>query len=158
ATEGGADTAGASVTDAWKLSPPRRERASKIQPTAFPPPGHRDYFRAVANVRPQVAGALAYAHSPGVLHRDIKPSNLLLDADGKVWVTDFGVAKVAEEGDLTQTGDFIGTLRYMPPEQLAGRSDARSDVYSLGATLYELVTSRAPFADSTPHLLAQLVA
>src|SRR5262249_32118187 len=94
----------------------------------------------------QVAEGLDYAHRHGVLHRDIKPSNLLLDARGTAWITDFGLAKPAGGGDLTATGDIIGTLRYMAPERFEGRSDGRSDVYALGVTLYELLTLRPAFA------------
>ena len=94
-----------------------------------------------------MAEALSYAHSEGILHRDIKPSNLLLDARGTVWVTDFGLAKAEGTEGLTQTGDFVGTLRYMAPERFEGWSDRRSDLYSLGATLYELLTLR-PFLES----------
>jgi WD40 repeat protein len=99
----------------------------------------------VARVGLQVAEALAYAHGEGILHRDIKPSNLLLDAKGNVWITDFGLAKAEGSDGLTQTGDFVGTLRYMAPERLEGWSDRRSDLYSLGATLYELLTLRPLF-------------
>jgi len=106
------------------------------------------YFRAVARVGLQVAEALDYAHRQGVLHRDIKPSNLLLDRDGTVWVTDFGLAKAESGGDLTQPGDIVGTLRYMAPERFEGRSDPRSDVYSFGLTLYELVTLKPAFEDA----------
>ena len=95
----------------------------------------------------QVAEALAYAHSQGILHRDIKPSNLLLDAKGTVWVTDFGLAKAEGTDALTHTGDIVGTLRYMAPERFDGWSDPRSDVYSLGATLYELLTLRHLFEE-----------
>ncbi len=102
------------------------------------------YYRSVARVGIQVAEALAYAHDKGVIHRDIKPSNLLLDTAGTVWVTDFGLAKA--EGDaLTQTGDIVGTLRYMAPERFRGWSDPRSDVYGLGMTLYELLVLRPAF-------------
>ncbi len=100
--------------------------------------GH--YYRAVAKLGAQVADALAYAHGQGILHRDIKPSNLLLDANGTVWVTDFGLAKSEGTDGPTQTGDIVGTLRYMAPERFDGWSDPRSDVYALGATLYELLT------------------
>ena len=109
--------------------------------------GGREFYRSVARVGLQVAEALSYAHSEGILHRDIKPSNLLLDARGNVWVTDFGLAKTEGTEGLTHTGDFVGTLRYMPPERLEGWSDRRSDLYSLGATLYELITLR-PFLES----------
>lgn len=105
------------------------------------------FYRSVARVGLQAAEALAYAHGQRVLHRDIKPSNLLLDTAGAVWVTDFGLAK--EEGDnLTRTGDIVGTLRYLAPERLSGMSDPRSDVYSLGLTLYELLTQRPAFAET----------
>jgi eukaryotic-like serine/threonine-protein kinase len=103
------------------------------------------YLRSVARIGVQVAEALEYAHRQGILHRDIKPSNLLLDADGEVWVTDFGLAKAQDSDDLTRTGDIVGTLRYMAPERFNGWSDPRSDVYALGATLYELLTLQAPF-------------
>jgi serine/threonine protein kinase len=105
----------------------------------------------------QVAGALAYAHQDGVLHRDIKPSNLLLDARGHVWVADFGLAKAAGGDDLTHTGDIVGTLRYMAPEAFEGRADARSDVYALGLTLYELVALRPAFTESDHHRLIKQV-
>ncbi|MCA9149851.1 MAG: protein kinase, partial [Planctomycetales bacterium] len=104
------------------------------------------YFRRVAVGCSQVARALEFAHAHGVLHRDIKPSNLLLDTEGVIWVSDFGLAKDESE-DLTHTGDIIGTLRYMAPERFAGEADARSDVYSLGLTLYELCTLRHAFEE-----------
>jgi eukaryotic-like serine/threonine-protein kinase len=113
--------------------------------------------RQAAQVGLQVAEALAYAHDQGVLHRDIKPSNLLLDVRGTVWVTDFGVAKLVEEAHLTQSGDFVGTLRYVAPEQFSGHSDARGDVYGLGVTLFELATLRPAFPDSTPQHLIRLI-
>ena len=100
---------------------------------------HRRYTRSVAMIGIQVAEALEYAHHQGTLHRDIKPSNLLLDGQGAVWVADFGLAKASDSDDLTHSGDIVGTLRYMAPERFEGRCDARSDVYSLGLTLYELL-------------------
>jgi hypothetical protein len=104
-------------------------------------------YRGVALLGLQVADALAYAHGERMLHRDIKPANLLLDTRGVVWVTDFGLAK--EEGDdLTRTGDIVGTLRYLAPERLNGISDARSDIYSLGLTLHELLTQQPAFAET----------
>ena len=107
------------------------------------------YFRAIARIGAQTADALAYAHAQGICHRDIKPSNLLLDACGIVWIADFGLAK-AEDGEgegLTHTGDVVGTLRYMAPERFNGLADARSDVYALGATLYEMLTLRPAFVE-----------
>src|SRR5262249_48932419 len=98
----------------------------------------RQYWHSVARIGVQVADALAYANSQGTLHRDIKPSNLLLDTQGTVWVTDFGLAKaIVDQDNLTHTGDIVGTLRYMAPERFHGQGDARSDIYSLGLTLYE---------------------
>lgn len=108
----------------------------------------RDYFRNVARLGLQAAEALDHAHTRGILHRDIKPANLLLGADGHLWVTDFGLAQVQGSPGLTLTGDVLGTLRYMSPEQaLGGRVviDGRTDVYSLGVTLYELLTLRPAF-------------
>src|SRR4029077_11673224 len=109
------------------------------------------YWQSGARIGVQVAGALQYAHEQGILHRDIKPSNLLLDLHGTVWVTDFGLAKFSGpgvEGDnLTDTGDILGTLRYMPPEAFEGSGDARGDVYSLGLTLYEMLTLRPAYQE-----------
>jgi serine/threonine protein kinase len=116
------------------------------------------YYQAVARVGADVAEALAYAHSQGILHRDIKPSNLLLDVDGTVWVTDFGLAKAAEADGLTETGDLMGTLRYMAPERFEGWSNPRSDIYSLGATLYELLTLRPLFDEPNRAKLMKMVA
>ena len=110
--------------------------------------GELRYFREIARVGAQVADALEYAHRRGVLHRDIKPSNLLLDALGNVWVTDFGLAKLEEGDDLSQSRELVGTLRYMAPERFRGTSDRRGDIYSLGATLYELLALRPPFEES----------
>src|SRR5215467_4192533 len=117
----------------------------------------RRYWQSAARIGIQVAEALAYAHAQGVLHRDIKPSNLLLDTEATVWVTDFGLAKAADSDDLTHTGDIVGTLRYMPPERFGGQGDARSDVYSLGLTLYELLTLRPAFDKADRARLIQEV-
>jgi serine/threonine protein kinase/WD40 repeat protein len=106
------------------------------------------YFHEIARVGAQVADALEYAHERGVLHRDIKPSNLLLDALGNVWVTDFGLAKLEEGSDQSQSRELVGTLRYMAPERLRGRSERRGDIFSLGATLYELLALRPAFGES----------
>ena len=110
--------------------------------------GQSAYTRSVARIGLQAAEGLAYAHEQGILHRDIKPSNLLLDAHGIVWITDFGLAKATTDEKLTHTGDIIGTVRYMAPERFHGRCDARSDIYALGLTLYELLAKRPAFDES----------
>jgi serine/threonine protein kinase/WD40 repeat protein len=116
-----------------------------------------EYYRGIARVGLQVADALAYAHRQGILHRDIKPSNLLLDQQGTVWITDFGLAKAEGTDDLTQAGDIVGTIRYMAPERFDGRSVPQSDVYSLGLTLYELLTLRPAFDDTNKGRLIEKV-
>jgi serine/threonine protein kinase/WD40 repeat protein/tetratricopeptide (TPR) repeat protein len=115
------------------------------------------YWQSVARIGVQVAGALEYAHRQGIQHRDIKPSNLLLDTTGTVWVTDFGLAKTDDQQNLTHAGDVLGTLRYMPPEAFEGKSDARSDVYSLGLTLYELLAFRPAFDEQERNRLIKQV-
>src|SRR6266851_7104709 len=133
-------------------------RPDSVPASALPPltPGsdlttlvESKYYRSVAQIGIQVAEALAYAHGQGVLHRDIKPSNLLLDTAGRVWITDFGLAKTEDSEELTSPGDMVGTLRYMAPERLRGQADPRSDVYSLGVTLYEMLTLQPAFQDSS---------
>lgn len=124
------------------------------------PQSRRQYVRTAVRLGIQAAEALQAAHEYGVVHRDVKPSNLLLDGDGKLWVTDFGLARCGSNTTLTKTGDVVGTLRYMSPEQASGQSalvDQRTDVYSLGATLYELLTLRAAFPGTDgPALLRQI--
>ncbi len=107
-------------------------------------------FRTIAEWGIQIAEALDYAHSVGVIHRDIKPANLMLDSQGRVWVTDFGLAQIETDVGLTMTGDIVGTLRYMSPEQALGERglvDQRTDVYSLGLALYELLTLQPAFGN-----------
>jgi WD40 repeat protein len=111
----------------------------------------------VARVDLQAADALAYAHRQGIVHRDIKPSNLLLDQQGTVWITDFGLAKAEGADELTHTGDIVGTIRFMAPERFDGRSQPQSDVYSLGLTLYEMLTLRPAFHDGNRARLIEKV-
>ncbi len=111
--------------------------------------GSAAFYRTAAQLAVQAAEALEHAHSCGVVHRDIKPSNLLVDERGCLWLTDFGLASVESDSNLTMTGDLLGTLRYMSPEQTRGSRvvlDHRTDIYSLGATLYELLTLQPAFA------------
>ena len=114
------------------------------------------YWKSIARIGLQVAEALHHAHSHKVLHRDVKPSNLLLDGEGIAWLTDFGLAKLFEHDDLTRTGDIVGTLRYMAPEQFDGKVDAKSDIYSLGLTLHELLTLKPAFLETAQGRLVKL--
>jgi len=118
-------------------------------------------YRAIARCMAQAAEALEYAHREGVIHRDIKPANLLIDFRGNVWITDFGLAHFHDAPGLTQTGDILGTIRYMSPEQASGQRvvlDHRTDIYSLAATFYEVLTLRPVFAGRTrPSLLADVL-
>lgn len=117
-------------------------------------------FKKIAMIGRDAAMAIGYAHEQGVVHRDIKPSNLLLDGKGKIWITDFGLAQIQNVPGETRTGDVVGTLRYMSPEQATGRKfliDHRTDVYSLGVTLYELFSLRQAFnGKGAKELLRQL--
>ncbi|MEW6744507.1 MAG: protein kinase [Planctomycetota bacterium] len=114
------------------------------QPVTAAPDGG-NYFRNVALIGAQVARALAYAHSEGVLHRDLKPSNLILDRSGHAWIVDFGLAKTEGMEAITQSRDVLGTPRYLAPESLRGWSDLRTDIWGLGVTLYEVLTLRPAF-------------
>lgn len=109
-----------------------------------------------ANIASEVAASLSFAHRHGVIHRDVKPSNVLITEDGQVKVTDFGIARAATaDGDLTQTGAVMGTATYIPPEQAQGLVvDGRSDVYSLGVVLYEMLTGKVPFTGDSPLSIA----
>jgi WD40 repeat protein len=106
------------------------------------------FFRTVAHLGVQAAEALEHAHAKGIIHRDIKPANILVDVEGNLCITDFGLARMLSEAGLTMTGDLLGTLRYMSPEQALAKREAvdhRTDIYSLGVTLYELLTLRPAY-------------
>ncbi len=115
-----------------------RDRRGLVDRAAKSP---QKYFRQMSRLMADAADALDYAHNRGVLHRDIKPANLMIDSQSHVWVTDFGLARLETDAGVTLTGDILGTLRYMSPEQAAGKSalvDYRTDIHALGATLFEL--------------------
>lgn len=126
------------------------------------PPGIGEigYFSRVARLLAGVAEAAHYAHQKGVIHRDIKPSNLWFSGDGRLRIGDFGLARVASDPGMTQSGEIVGTPYYMAPEQLgtkSGNVDARTDIYAIGATLYELLTLQPPFTGGTREVvLAQI--
>ena len=120
-----------------------------------------EFFRTVASWGQQAAEALEHAHQLGIVHRDIKPANLMIEGRDHLWITDFGLAHLQGDNDLTLTGDLLGTLRYMSPEQAqAGRNrvDHRTDIYSLGVTLYELLTLEPAFAGSDRHDVLRRIA
>jgi hypothetical protein len=119
------------------------------------------WYRWVAGLGVQAAEGLGHAHQRGVIHRDVKPSNLLVDDQGVVWITDFGLARAAGDVSLTASGAVVGTPRYMSPEQAETarrRIDHRTDIYSLGVTLYEVLTRRPAFEGHTPQeVISQIV-
>jgi serine/threonine protein kinase/Tfp pilus assembly protein PilF len=114
--------------------------------------GGREWFDTVAKLMAEVADGLHYAHGRGIIHRDIKPANLMLSKEGRLCVTDFGLARVLQEPGITVTGSFLGTPAYMSPEQIKAervKVDHRTDVYSLGVVLYEMLTLQRPFPGKT---------
>ncbi len=134
--------------------------AGRRSTLASSPAGSSEYIRGVVSLGVAAAGALNAAHESGIIHRDIKPSNLLLDGSGKVWVSDFGLARRESDPTLTRTGDLVGTMRYMSPEQATGQAamvDHRTDIYSLGATLYELLTLEPAITGQEGHALLRQI-
>ena len=125
-----------------------RTLAGLIDEVGRGPARPRGLARTAATLGLQAAEALEHAHRLGVIHRDVKPANLLIDPAGKLWVADFGLARLGDDAGPTRSDHVVGTLRYMPPEQALGRrvvADGRADVYALGVTLYELLTGRPAF-------------
>jgi serine/threonine protein kinase/Tfp pilus assembly protein PilF len=123
--------------------------------------GGRQWFDTVARLLADVGHALQHAHDSGVIHRDVKPANLLLSGDGRLSVGDFGLARVAQEPGMTVSGSFLGTPAYMSPEQIAAgrvKLDHRTDVYSLGTVLYEMLTLERPFpGNSREQILSAIL-
>lgn len=150
------------AADATASYAPGRAAPAKVgRGTSATPRGDDAYYRRVAEWGVQAADALEHAHALGVVHRDVKPGNILVDGAGKVYVADFGLAKLTADPGVTGTGDLLGTVRYMSPEQAAAKHDLvdhRSDVYSLGVTLYELLALQPAFtgADRQAVLTAVL--
>jgi eukaryotic-like serine/threonine-protein kinase len=119
------------------------------------------YFREVSRIVAQAADAIAHAHMHGVVHRDVKPSNFILDREGRVWVTDFGLAFRSDDPQQKEAGQAVGTPAYMSPEQVRSGGepvDYRTDIYSLGATLYELLTLRPIFEGDTSLVVLTQIA
>jgi len=133
----------------------------KNEPSSSTTNDRSEFFRFAAKVGLQAAEALEHSHSRNVLHRDIKPANLLIDGNGDLWVSDFGLARLKDSGDLTRTQETPGTMRYMSPERVLGRGGdvgERTDIYSLGVTLYELLLLRPVYDAQDPQeLLRQIV-
>ena len=150
----------ATAADTAKAALPTVRAAGGAAFSTIPPFESREYYRTIARLGIQTAEALDHAHQNGILHRDIKPANLLLDDDGKLWITDFGLARIEQDAGMTMTGDLLGTLRYMSPEQALAKRvvvDHRSDIYSLGVTLYELLALRPAYpATDRQELLRQI--
>jgi tetratricopeptide (TPR) repeat protein len=117
--------------------------------------------KEVAEIGSSIARALAFAHRQGIVHRDVKPANILREPDGRVVLTDFGLARVEGSGTMTESGALVGTPNYMSPEQITGSRDSvdgRSDVFSLGVTLFELLTGKPPFEEATtPNTLRAIL-
>ena len=156
------------TTAMYDLEAPSPSVADNPPPTSAVPTSStssatrsRAFFHSVARLGTEAAEALEHAHEQGVLHRDIKPSNLLIDGRGKLWITDFGLARLQGDAGLTMTGDLLGTLRYMSPEQALAKRvgiDHRTDIYSLGATLYELLTLEPVYAGTDRQEILRRIA
>ena len=112
---------------------------------------------AMVSIMVQVCDGLHYAHGKGIVHRDVKPGNILLLPSGDVKIVDFGIARIAATGGLTKSGVLMGTLRYMAPEQMWGRADERSDIFSIGSVFYELLAGRPPFDGDNPMAIMEQI-
>jgi eukaryotic-like serine/threonine-protein kinase len=171
--KGSSSSAGLSATvtlpprleDSWRGSEQRIDSgpgaASSSSSTSGSAHVARSHVLAIARLGVQAAEALEHAHTLGVVHRDIKPANLMVDSRGELWITDFGLARIRGDVSLTRSGDLVGTLRYMSPEQALARRgvvDQRTDIYALGLTLYELLTLQPAFDGRDHHELLRQIA
>jgi serine/threonine protein kinase/Tfp pilus assembly protein PilF len=132
-----------------------------LKSSTLPSTHGRAFYHAIARLGIQAAEALDYSHELGIIHRDIKPANMLVDGRGKLWITDFGLAHCQSQVGLTMSGDLVGTLRYMSPEQALAKRvlvDHRTDIYSLGATLHELLTGEPVFTGHDRQELLRQIA
>tara|TARA_R110002095_G_scaffold127578_2_gene110639 strand:+ start:3678 stop:6593 length:2916 start_codon:yes stop_codon:yes gene_type:complete len=154
ATLTGSDTAPGSNTGSGRepLKEPAEKRADGTEFDQYV-----DSPARIAALGVQAAHALQYAHDRGILHRDIKPGNLLLDRDGLLCITDFGLARVAEQSDLSKSTDMVGTLGYMAPEMFREETCSQSDIYGLGITLYELLTRRSAIVRTNRHEMIEQI-
>ena len=144
-----------------RISPPLPQGAPSPHALQASSTRNKAYLLNVARLGLEAAEALEHAHQEGIIHRDIKPANLMVDAKGHLWVTDFGLARLQSESNLTVSGDLLGTLRYMSPEQAQGKRvlmDGRTDIYSLGVTLYELLTLQPAFEGGDRQQLLRRIA
>lgn len=151
---GAASSGAASPSDSSAL------RGSGVHLTNHKLPKDKAFYENIAGAIANIADALAYAHDNGVIHRDIKPHNLLLGSDGRMRVSDFGLARLAEQPGVTMTGEVVGSPLYMSREQLSGEVvdvDHRTDIYSLGATMYEWLTLRPPYPGETRERVIAMV-
>jgi serine/threonine protein kinase len=159
-----AETARGQISDDTEVegsvTPVNGHASSQLLPLVARYADRRERYRLCARIAAEVADGLAHAHACGVLHRDVKPSNILLDRNGTARLTDFGLARMYGDATLTATGAILGTLRYASPEQLGGTAvaDERSDIYSLGVTLWELVTGKRLFtAENQNTVISQVL-
>jgi serine/threonine protein kinase/predicted Zn-dependent protease len=154
-------TAEASSAPSERIGGPAADTATQAKLSTLPSTHGRAFYHAVARLGIQAAEALDYSHELGIIHRDIKPANILVDGRGKLWITDFGLAHCQSQAGLTMSGDLVGTLRYMSPEQALAKRvivDHRTDIYSLGATLYEFLTLEPVFPGADRQELLRQIA
>jgi serine/threonine protein kinase/WD40 repeat protein len=152
---------GTVINSAADVATETPRQPATVSPSSERASANLAFCRMAAGLGVQAAEALEHAHQSGVIHRDVKPGNLLVDGRGNLWITDFGLAHMQSHAALTMTGDLVGTLRYMSPEQALAKRvivDHRTDVYSLGATLYELLTLEPVFRGSDRQELLRQIA